>query len=314
MKKVLVIVGPTAVGKTALSIELAKKYNGEIISGDSMQVYRELTIGTAKVTEEETEGIPHYLIDIRDKEEAYSVSEFQQEARAWIADIHQRGKLPIIVGGTGLYIQALLYDFQLGGKTEDADTALRLKYEAFAHEHGKAALWQLLKETDPLAAEKIHFNNQRKVIRALEVFETTGESITAPKEEPQRLYDYFLIGLTTDREVLYQRINQRVNQMMANGLLDEAEKIKAIPDTQAALGIGYKEFLPYFQGQATLEEVAEEIKLHSRRYAKRQLTWFRNRLNPYWMDLVQHPETIVELEKTITQWLEAKEWKQNESF
>ncbi|HPJ00793.1 MAG TPA: tRNA (adenosine(37)-N6)-dimethylallyltransferase MiaA [Enterococcus sp.] len=307
MKKVLVIVGPTAVGKTALSIELAKKYNGEIISGDSMQVYRELSIGTAKVTEAEKEGIPHYLIDIREKEEAYSVSEFQKEARTWIEAIHQRGKLPIVVGGTGLYIQALLYDFQLGGKQENDNPAIRLKYEQFAQDYGKEALWQLLQETDPLAAEKIHFNNQRKVIRALEVFETTGESITAPKEEPQRLYDYFLIGLTTDRELLYQRINQRVDLMMANGLLDEAIKIKDIPKTQAALGIGYKEFFPYFQGQATLEEVAEEIKLHSRRYAKRQLTWFRNRLAPYWVDLVQHPENLPELEKTIIQWLEVKE-------
>ncbi len=305
MKKVLVIAGPTAVGKTALSIELAQKYNGEIISGDSMQVYRELDIGTAKVTEEEKAGIPHYLIDIRDKTASYSVSEFQKEARAWIDDIHRRGKLPIIVGGTGLYIQALLYDFQLGA-SEEEDPAIREKYQRFAEEQGNEALWQLLQQTDPLAAEKIHYNNQRKVIRALEVFETTGASITAPKAAPQKLYDYFLIGLTTERELLYDRINQRVDVMMQNGLLTEAATIKDYPDTQAALGIGYKEFFPYFNGQATLAEVAEEIKLHSRRYAKRQLTWFRNRLAPYWVDLVQQPELLPQLETAIQKWLEGK--------
>lgn len=302
MKKVLVIVGPTAVGKTALSIELAQKYQGEIISGDSMQVYRGLDIGTAKVTEEEKAGIPHYLIDVRDKTESYSVSEFQKEARFWIDDIHRRGKLPIVVGGTGLYIQALLYDFQLGGQQEE-DAKVREKYQQYADLHGNQALWQLLQEKDPIAAEKIHFNNQRKVVRALEVFELTGESIAAPQEEPQKLYDYFMIGLTTEREVLYDRINQRVDLMMANGLVQEAETLKGL-DTQAALGIGYKEFAPYFEANGSLEEVADEIKLHSRRYAKRQLTWFRNRFSPYWLNLVQEPETLTQLETTIQAWLE----------
>lgn len=306
MKKVLVIVGPTAVGKTALSIELAQKYQGEIISGDSLQVYRELNIGTAKVTEEEKAGIPHYQIDIREKDETYSVSEFQKEARQWIEDIHQRGKLPIVVGGTGLYIQALLYDYQLGGPEEAEDTTIRDKYQQIAEEQGNQVLWDLLKVRDSLAADKIHFNNQRKVIRALEVLERTGESIAQPKEEPQKLYDYFLIGLTTDRERLYQRINHRVDLMLENGLIEEANLLKNFPEVQAAQGIGYKEFFPYFNGNASLEEVAEEIKLHSRRYAKRQLTWFRNRMSPYWVDLVEQPETIFNLESEIQQWLEEK--------
>ena len=303
MEKVLVIVGPTAVGKTALSIELAQKYNGEIISGDSMQVYKGLDIGTAKVTEAEMEGIPHYLIDCCEQNEAYSVSIFQKEARKQIEAIRQRGKLPIIVGGTGLYIQALLYDFQLGG-AQEGDTGIREKYQAYAQEQGNEALWQLLNERDPLAASKIHFNNQRKVVRALEVLEVTGESIAAPSAEPARLYDYFLIGLTTDRTVLYERINHRVDLMMEQGLLAEAEQLKDQADVQAAQGIGYKEFFPYFEGRATLADVVEEIKLHSRRYAKRQLTWFRNRLNPHWVNLVEHPEHLPELEQTVQAWLE----------
>lgn len=307
MEKVLVIVGPTAVGKTALSIQLAKKYQGEIISGDSMQIYRGLDIGTAKVTEEEKEGIPHHLIDIRDITESYSVSDFQKEAREKMKEIQARGKLPIVVGGTGLYIQALLYDFQLGSAKEQEDTMIRGKYQQFAEEHGKQALWELLQRQDPLAAEKIHPNNQRKVVRALEVIETTGESIVAPKVKPQRLYDYFLVGLTTDRELLYKRINLRVETMMQAGLLEEVEKVRDFPKTQAALGIGYQEFFPYFAGQATLTDVTEEIKLHSRHYAKRQLTWFRNRMSPYWMNLVEQPETLPQLESAIQKWLEEKE-------
>ena len=303
MDKVLVIVGPTAVGKTALSIELAKKYNGEIISGDSMQVYKGLDIGTAKVTEAEKEGIPHYLIDCCEQTEAYSVSIFQKEARQRIADIRQRGKLPIVVGGTGLYIQALLYDFQLGGAQVE-DTGIREKYQMYAQEHGNQKLWELLRTRDPLAADKIHFNNQRKVVRALEVLEVTGESIVAPSAEPKQLYDYFLIGLTTDRGVLYDRINQRVDTMMEQGLLEEALQLKDKSELQAAQGIGYKEFFPYFEGRATLDEVVEEIKLHSRRYAKRQLTWFRNRLNPHWVDLVEQPEHLPALEQMVQEWWE----------
>lgn len=307
MNKVLVIVGPTGVGKTALSIELAKKFQGEVISGDSMQIYKGLDIGTAKIRPDEMAGVPHHLIDIREMQEQYSVAEFQKEARKKIAEITARGHLPIVVGGTGLYIQALLYDYQLGSEKDAesvGDLGLREKYTSFAEVNGNQALWKLLQERDPQAADKIHFNNQRKVVRALEVFELTGKSIMQPEQTPQKLFDYFLIGLTTERETLYQRINQRVDMMMAEGLEQEAEQLREIPFAQAARGIGYKEFLPYFEGQQSLEATIEEIKLHSRRYAKRQLTWFRNRMAPLWIDLINHPESIEALEESVKKWLE----------
>lgn len=301
--KVIAIVGPTAVGKTSLSIELAKQFNGEIISGDSMQVYRGLDIGTAKVTAEEMEGIPHHLIDVRDVDESYSAADFQKAARKAIHEISDRGKLPIIVGGTGLYIQSLLWDYKLGNEGELEDDSLRAKYEAFAEENGNLALWEKLQLTDPLAAEKIHCNNRKKMIRALEVFELTGHSILEPKEQPKELYDSFLIGLNTDRSILYQRINQRVDLMVEQGLLAEAKNLAKNPTVQAAQGIGYKEFFPYLSGGSSLEAALEEVKLHSRRYAKRQLTWFRNRMSVRWYDLIQQPEKIDEIKTEIATWL-----------
>ncbi|MEQ7215047.1 tRNA (adenosine(37)-N6)-dimethylallyltransferase MiaA [Enterococcus asini] len=304
MKKVLVIAGPTGVGKTALSIHLAQRFQGEIISGDSMQIYRGLDIGTAKVTAAEAQGVPHYLIDIKDPSESFSVAEFQRLAREKIDEITSRGKLPMIVGGTGLYIQALLYDYDLGGAPESGNQALREHYAAFATEQGNQALWELLQEKDPQAAAKIHFNNQRKVIRALEVLERTGRSILAPENEPQKRYDDFLIGLTTERSLLYQRINERVEQMFAAGLEKEAASLRDLPDSQAAKGIGYREFFSYFAGEVDLLAVKEAIKQDSRRYAKRQLTWFRNRMAPHWVDLVQEPEQLATLEAQIHQWLE----------
>lgn len=303
LKKVLVIVGPTAVGKTSLSIELAKKLNGEIISGDSMQVYKDLDIGTAKVTEEERAGILHHLIDCRELTETYSVADFQKEGRQVIDLIIAKGKLPIVVGGTGLYIQALLYDFELGAK--DESTEIREEYQQFAETYGNQCLWELLLEKDKQAAESIHFNNRKKVIRALEVFEKTGFSILTPKEKPKKLYDYFLIGLETDRAQLYARINQRVDIMIAQGLLKEAELLYKNQTQQSVQGIGYKEFFPYFEGKETLEEATEQIKQNSRRYAKRQLTWFRNRMNASWWNLVQAPESIFDLEKEIEHWLDS---------
>ncbi|MGX7204448.1 tRNA (adenosine(37)-N6)-dimethylallyltransferase MiaA [Enterococcus pingfangensis] len=301
--KVIAIVGPTAVGKTSLSIELAKRFNGEIISGDSMQVYRGLDIGTAKVTSEEMEGIPHHLINVRNEDESYSAADFQTAARQAIQEITQRGKLPIVVGGTGLYVQSLLWDYKLGSEGEPEDDSLRKKYEAFAEKNGNQALWEKLRTTDPLAAEKIHYNNRKKMIRALEVFQLTGHSILEPKEQPKKLYDSFLIGLNTERAVLYQRINQRVDLMVQQGLLKEAEKLAKTPDVQAAQGIGYKELFPYFSGDSSLAAALEEVKLHSRRYAKRQLTWFRNRMSVHWYDLVQQPEEILEIEAAVTEWL-----------
>ncbi|EMF0059828.1 tRNA delta(2)-isopentenylpyrophosphate transferase [Enterococcus hirae 57-03-H11] len=308
MEKVLVIVGPTAVGKTALSVELAKKFNGEIISGDSLQVYKKLDIGTAKIKTSEMEGIPHHLIDVIEPNETYSVADFQKAGRKLITEITERGRLPMIVGGTGLYIQSLLYDFQLGAK-EESVTAVRKKYEELAETLSKKELWEYLKTKDPLAAEKIHWNNQRKVIRALEVFEVTGYSITTPQEEPARLYDYCMIGLNTERALLYQRINQRVDSMLEEGLLEEARFVYELGEVQASQGIGYKEFYPYFKGEESLENVVEQLKMNSRRYAKRQLTWFRNRLDAHWFDLLAESSSMEQIDQLIRTWLEEKDDK-----
>lgn len=308
MEKVLVIVGPTAVGKTALSVELAKKFNGEIISGDSLQVYKKLDIGTAKIKTSEMEGIPHHLIDVIEPNETYSVADFQKAGRKLITEITERGRLPMIVGGTGLYIQSLLYDFQLGAK-EESVTAVRKKYEELAETLSKKELWEYLKTKDPLAAEKIHWNNQRKVIRALEVFEVTGYSITTPQEEPARLYDYCMIGLNTERALLYQRINQRVDSMLEEGLLEEARFVYELGEVQASQGIGYKEFYPYFKGEESLENVVEQLKMNSRRYAKRQLTWFRNRLDAHWFDLLAESSSMEQIDQLIRMWLEEKDDK-----
>ena len=282
MEIVLVIVGPTAVGKTALSVELAQLFGGEIISGDSLQIYKNLDIGTAKIKEEEMNNVPHHLIDVIEPTQRYSAADFQHSGRQLITEIANRGHLPIIAGGTGLYIQSLLYDYQLGA-TEEANPEIRKKYETLAETIGSQALWNQLKEKDPAAAEKIHWNNQRKVIRALEVLETTGHSITAPKEEPKQLYDYLMIGLVA-----------------------EARKVYELGEVQASQGIGYKEFFPYFEGKETLEEATEQVKLHSRRYAKRQLTWFRNRLDAQWFDLISEPNQKSQIEQTIKKWLEAE--------
>lgn len=308
MEKVLVIVGPTAVGKTALSVELAKKFHGEIISGDSLQVYKKLDIGTAKIKTSEMEGIPHHLIDVIEPNETYSVADFQKAGRKLITEITERGRLPMIVGGTGLYIQSLLYDFQLGAK-EESVTAVRKKYEELAETLSKKELWEYLKTKDPLAAEKIHWNNQRKVIRALEVFEVTGYSITTPQEEPARLYDYCMIGLNTERALLYQRINQRVDSMLEEGLLEEARFVYELGEVQASQGIGYKEFYPYFKGEESLANVVEQLKMNSRRYAKRQLTWFRNRLDAHWFDLLAESSSMEQIDQLIRTWLEEKDDK-----
>lgn len=303
MQKVLVIAGPTAVGKTALSIELAKQFDGEIISGDSMQVYRKLDIGTAKVTKDKMQGVPHHLIDIREPDEQYSASDFQKEGRACIEDISSRGHLPIIAGGTGMYLQTLLYDFKLGGQTEEVPESKKAELAQFAETHSVEEVWQRLNEQDPAAAKAIHPNNQRRVLRALEVVETTGKPFLQ-EEALNPLYDVKLIVLNTDRAVLYQRINQRVDMMMDAGLLEEARYALSVGDKQSARGIGYKEFQPYFERKQTLEEAVEKVKQDSRRYAKRQLTWFRNRMDGDWYDLVQHPEEKQAIIEDVTLWKE----------
>lgn len=307
-KKIIIIVGPTAVGKTSLSLLLAKAVNGEIISGDSMQIYRNLTIGTAKVSKEEQQEIPHYLIDEVDVETSYAVSDFQKRARFLIEEISARGKVPIIVGGTGLYIESLLYDVTFGGSGEN-DPAFREAQEAIAIEKGNHYLWEQLIKVDASAAENIHFNNRRRVIRALEVYHVTGQpfsSYQSERKEKELLYDAKIIGLTTDREELYQRINLRVDQMFEKGLIQEADWLyqRQLPDAQASRGIGYKELVPYFEKKATLQEAKEAIQQNSRRYAKRQLTWFKNRLeNVVWFDLLASPEKEEHIKKEVKRFL-----------
>ena len=292
-EKVAVIIGPTAVGKTKLSIDLAKALNGEIISGDSMQIYRTMDIGTAKVTKEEMDGIPHYMVDIKNPEESFSVAEFQERVRKHIREITERGKLPIIVGGTGLYIQSVLFDYQF---TDDAGDAIyREQMEKLALERGVEYVHKKLQEVDPESAERIHANNVRRVIRALEIFHTTGEKMSdqLEKQENELLYDVSLIGLTMDREMLYDRINLRVDIMMDQGLLEEVEGLynRGIRDCQSIQAIGYKEIYDYFEDRVSLEEAVSQLKTNSRRYAKRQLTWFRNKMDVTWFDVTDGEKT-----------------------
>lgn len=283
--EVVAIVGPTASGKTALSIRLAKEFNGEIINGDSMQVYKGLDIGTAKITEEEMEGIPHHLLSFKEPTESFSVAEFQRLVRDKIKEIQSRGKLPIIVGGTGLYIQAVLYDFQF--TEEKVDEEARKKYYDELSVIGPEAMHKRLAELDPETAKTIHPNNTRRVIRALEMIELHG--VSKASEEHNRgnipLYHHLIIGMDMDREILYERINKRVDIMMEQGLLDEVRGLweKNIRNVQSVKAIGYKELYDYFDGIITLEEAVEQIKQNSRRYAKRQLTYFRNKMDVQWI-------------------------------
>ncbi|WP_034550380.1 tRNA (adenosine(37)-N6)-dimethylallyltransferase MiaA [Carnobacterium funditum] len=306
--KVIVIVGPTAVGKTSLSIALAKEYDGEIISGDSMQIYKQLNIGTAKVSIAEQAGIPHHLIDEVTVSQSYTVSDFQKKGRRLIQDITARGKIPIIVGGTGLYIESLLHDISLGGAGK-SDLAFRVQKESEAELFGVTHLWNELEKLDPVAAKTIHANNVRRVIRALEVHHTTGIPFSKYQEEhedKEPLFDEKIIGLTTDRSILYNRINERVYKMIDEGLELEARWLfdQNLQNAQALKGIGYKEWIPYFNKEESIENVVTEIQKNSRRYAKRQLTWFRNRTkNVSWWDLVKEPETEIKLKEEINYFL-----------
>lgn len=296
-QKLLVIIGPTAVGKTKLSIEMAKRYNGEIISGDSMQIYRSMDIGTAKIKPEEMEGIPHHLIDIKNPDESFSVAEFQQLVRERISDITSKGKLPIIVGGTGLYIQSVIYDYQFS--EAPADEAFRLQLEERAKEIGNVALHEELTKVDPESASQIHPNNVRRVIRALEIFHCTGKIMSdyQNNQQPDLLYETALIGLTMERDKLYERINMRVDIMIAEGLLDEVSMLykHGLRDCQSIQAIGYKEIYDYLDGKVSLEIAVENLKQNSRRYAKRQLTWFRNKMEVKWFDMTD----VVNLSKKI---------------
>lgn len=286
-KKVIAIVGPTAVGKTSLSLLLAKQLNGEIISGDAMQVYKGMDIGTAKIRPEEMDDIPHHLIDIKEPDEDYSVADFQKDARKKINEITDRNRLPIIVGGSGLYIQAALYNYNFSSIPRDEKRTEELTKEV--EEHGIERIYKSLQEVDPEQAEKIHPNNHRRVIRALEIYETTGKTKTAWEKEQKIVspYESMIIGLEMERKKLYEAINLRVDQMMETGLLEEVKELyeRGYRNTQAMKAIGYKEFIPYLEGKEELQDVVEQLKQNSRRYAKRQFTWFRNKMPVEWYEV-----------------------------
>lgn len=301
MEKVIVVIGPTSVGKTKMGVALAKKLNGEVISGDSMQVYRQMDIGTAKVTIEEMEGVTHHCIDILDPKDQYSVHDFQQTVRKQITEITNRGHVPIIVGGTGLYIKATLYDYTFS-EMENNHDEINKKYKDYTNEQ----LYAHLKQIDEESAKILHFNNRRRVLRAIEIYEQTGQKKSEMINEQEHicLYDAYFVGLTLPRELLYERINLRVDLMMKNGLQGEMESLikqGLTRENQSMKAIGYKEWFDYFEGKCDLNEVSENIKKHSRQYAKRQYTWFKNQFDVHWYDvcLENFSKTIEEVSRDL---------------
>lgn len=287
-KNVVVLTGPTAVGKTALSIALAKALNTGIISADSMQVYKHMDIGSAKITPQEMNGVEHALVDVYEPDEEFHVVQFQHDAKEAMKRLWAQGRLPLVVGGTGFYIQALLYDIDFA--MEDADRSLRENYETIAREQGAHALHELLRAVDPQSADDIHENNVKRVIRALEFYEKTGAPISshnAAERKKRSPYGFAYFVLTDQREKLYARIDARVDDMMAQGLLGEVKKLKQMGYTRELVsmqGLGYKELLAYLDGECTLEEAVYIIKRDTRHFAKRQLTWFRRERDVIWVD------------------------------
>jgi tRNA dimethylallyltransferase len=300
LKPLVILVGPTAVGKTAASIGLAKALNGEIISGDSMQIFKGLDIGTAKITKDEMQGVPHHLIDIKEPWETFSVAEFKRLADEVIADIHDRGKMPIIVGGTGFYINSVLYEYHFG--EADTDEAYRAELEQYAEAHGNEALWNILQEKDPDSAAKLHSNDTKRVIRALEVLHVTGipasERQSTVDKQTMR-YNAVYIALNMPREVLYDRINRRVDIMIQDGLEAEVRNALANGVAQDALSmtsIGYRQMIQYFNEEISFDRAVELIKRDTRHFAKRQLTWFRHDPNIQWVDKWGKTDEQVEAE------------------
>ena len=271
---VIAIVGPTCVGKTKMSVELAKIFNGEVINADSTQVFKDLNIATAKITEEEKEGIVHHLFDIKNIDEDYTVFDYQRDTRALIDDIISRGKTPILCGGTGLYVKAALYDYEFKEENNKGD------YSKYSNDE----LYEILLNIDPNTT--IHKNNRKRVERAIDCFNQNG-FVPSSKKSDKLLYDTYFIGLTTDRDYLYERINSRVDVMVNNGLIEEAKWVyETNVRTKAIMTpIGYKELFPYFEGKSSLEECLDLIKRNSRRYAKRQYTWFNNQMDVKWFDV-----------------------------
>ena len=287
-KNMVILTGPTAVGKSALSIALAKALDTGIISADSMQVYKHMDIGSAKITPEEMQGVPHALIDVYEPNEPFHVVQFQHDAKAAMEQLWDKGQLPLIVGGTGFYIQALLYDVDFS--EEDADLKLRQKYAQLAQSEGAEALHAQLAQVDPQAAGQIHANNIKRVIRALEFYEKTGTPISAhnaAERAKQSPYGFAYFVLTDRREHLYERIDARVDAMMEQGLLGEVKKLRDMGYTRDLVsmqGLGYKELLAYLDGECSLDEAVYMIKRDTRHFAKRQLTWFRRERDVIWVD------------------------------
>lgn len=311
-KPLIILTGPTAVGKTKASIGLAKAIGGEIISADSMQVYRHMDIGSAKITKEEMADVPHYLIDILEPEEEFHVVRFQQMAKAAMADIYSRGKIPIIVGGTGFYIQALLYDIDF--TENEGDSVYREKLEALAKEKGAAYLHGQLAMVDPKSAEEIHANNIKRVIRALEFYHQTGQKISEHNERERQKespYQFCYFVLNDRRECLYERIDQRVDQMIRNGLVQEVQTLKERGCTKQMVsmqGLGYKEIFSYLEGDCSLEEAVYIIKRDTRHFAKRQLTWFKRERDVIW---VRKDELNYDDEKLLQSLLESIKERMN---
>lgn len=287
-KPLIIIAGPTAAGKTKTSILLAKKLTGEIISADSMQVYRYMDIGSAKVTPEEMQGVSHHLIDVLEPTEEFNVVRFQTMAKAAMADIYARDRIPILVGGTGFYIQSILYDIDF--TENEADTVYRHELEKLSEEQGNEVLYRMLMEADPEAAKDLHPNNVKRIIRALEYYRLTGQKISEHNQEQRRKsspYEAYYFVLTMDRAKLYQRIDLRVDLMLEQGLVSEVRKLKEMGLTEndvSMQGLGYKEILAFLDGRMTLEEAIYVIKRDTRHFAKRQLTWFRREPEAIWID------------------------------
>lgn len=299
--KVVVIVGPTASGKTAVSIELAKKLDGEIISADSMQIYKDMDIGSAKPTKEEMQGIPHYMLDVVEANEIFNVAKYKEMAEECIEKILAKNKVPIIVGGTGLYVSTLTN----GVEFSDIENDLEYRDELMKislQENGVDKLFEMLKNVDPEAATIIDKNNVRRVIRALEIYKVTGKTKTQVDRESikELKYDYRIFGLSWDRQELYERIDKRVDIMLDMGLLDEVKRVneKGISST-AIQGLGYKEIIEYFNNEITLEEAIEKIKQETRRYAKRQMTWFKKDKSIVWLDAKNKDDVVDYIYKTI---------------
>jgi tRNA dimethylallyltransferase len=287
-QKLLVLVGPTAVGKTKLSLEIASKLNCEIISGDSMQVYRGMDIGTAKASPEEQRIVPHHMIDIIDPDYPFSVAEFQARCRDLIGEIHARGRLPFIVGGTGLYVESVCYGF--GFSEGGSDEAYREELRQYAASHGNEALHERLREVDPESAGRLHPNDQRRVIRALEVFHVSGKPLSdnLQGQTKQSEYQLCLIGLTMDRALLYKRIEERIDGMLQDGLVDEVKRLMDAGYTRELVsmqGLGYKEMAAFLDGEMDWNTAVETLKRSTRRFAKRQLSWFRHMQEIEWVDV-----------------------------